>query len=333
MPAEFDLIARCFTRPRDSAAPGVRLGIGDDAALLLPSPGCELAVSIDTLVSGVHFPADTPPADIGWKALAVNLSDLAAMGATPRACFLALTLPPPAGTAPPPSLENWCREFARGFFALADEAGCTLAGGDTTSGPLSITVTVIGEVPAGVALRRSGAKAGDLVCVSGTPGEAALGLARWQAGSRDAHDSAIQRLLRPVPRLATGAALRGVASACIDISDGLLGDLAHILRASGKLGADIDIAALPRAASLASLSDDSFCDHVLAGGDDYELCCTIPSAKHGAMEAIARDTGVAITVIGRVTENTAGTPGRIRCLDARGNEYQPARHSWEHFRT
>lgn len=315
---EFDLIRRCFTRARDASAPGIVLGIGDDAALLAPAPGCECVVSVDTLVAGVHFPADTPPADIGWKSLAVNLSDLAAMGATPRACFLALTLPQ--------SDEDWCAEFARGFFALADSAGCALAGGDTTSGSLSITVTVIGEAPAGRALRRAGARAGDLVCVSGTPGEAALGLARWQAGNRDAHDAAIARLLRPSPRVALGEALRGIATACIDVSDGLLGDLGHVLRASGNLGADIDLAALPRAASLAALSDDSFFDQVLAGGDDYELCFTVPAAAYEQAIAAGKAAGVAVSVIGRVTPD-----GDVRCLDAGGNIRPVTRHSWEHF--
>lgn len=319
MSAEFDLITRCFTRARDASAPGVLLGIGDDAALLAPAPGCELAVAVDTLVGGVHFPADTPAADIGWKALAVNLSDLAAMGATPRSCVLALTLPQ--------ADENWCREFAGGFFALADRSGCALIGGDTTAGPLSITVTVIGELPAGQALRRNGARSGDLVCVSGTPGEAALGLARWQAGQRDARDEAIVRLLRPTPRLALGIALRGVAGACIDLSDGLLGDLAHVLRGSGGLGATIDLAALPRAASLAALSDETFYDHVLAGGDDYELCFTVPPSRHLQALAVAQQAGTPITVIGRTDDS-----GALRCLDAGGHIRQPTRHSWEHFR-
>ncbi len=321
MPAEFDLISRCFTRAHDASASHVVLGIGDDAALLAPSPGCELAVSVDTLVGGVHFPVDTSAVDIGWKALAVNLSDLAAMGATPRACFLALTLPQ--------ADESWCKEFAHGFFLLADEAGCVLAGGDTTSGPLSITVTVLGEVPAGTALRRSGAQRGDLICVSGTPGEAALGLARWQSNQRDVKDAAIARLLRPTPRLALGTRLRGVASACIDVSDGLLGDLAHILRASGDISAEIDLSALPHSAVLSSLGEPEFNDHVLAGGDDYELCFTLPAERREQLPRLAKESGVTLSVIGRVT---AGDSGRIRCRDAQGNEYQPARNSWEHFR-
>lgn len=324
MPGEFDLIRRYFTRPRDAAAPGVVLGVGDDAALLAPTPGTRIVVTVDTLVAGVHFPGDTPPADIGWKALAVNLSDLAAMGAAPRACLLALTLPE--------ENDEWIAQFARGFFALADQSGCALVGGDTTGGPLSITVTVLGEVPAGAALTRGGARAGDLVCVSGTPGEAALGLARWQAGSRDAQDAAIARLLRPSPRLQLGMALRGVASACIDVSDGLLGDLAHIIESSSvlagaTLGADIDLAVLPHSPLLASLSDETAREYILAGGDDYELCFTVRPAQHAALLAAAAKSGTAVTVIGRVT-----TSGELRCLDERGQAWQPRRRGWEHFR-
>ncbi|MFZ5723776.1 MAG: thiamine-phosphate kinase [Pseudomonadota bacterium] len=321
MPGEFELIRRHFTRVRDAAASGVLLGVGDDAALLAPSPGMALAASSDTLVNGVHFPADTPAADIGWKALAVNLSDLAAMGAAPRAALLALTLPA--------ADDAWCAEFARGLFMLADQAGCPLIGGDTTSGPLSITVTVLGEVPVDQALRRRGARPGDLVCVSGFPGEAALGLGRWRGGSRDVADPAIARLLRPSPRLTLGLALRGVATACIDVSDGLLGDLAHVLAASavdGVAGADIDLAALPRSPVLAALSDDTALDCVLAGGDDYELCFTVPATAHERLPRIAAETGVPLTVIGRVT---AG--GGLRCLDTRGQVRPVTRRSWEHF--
>lgn len=318
MTGEFDLIARWFTRPGDAGAPGVLLAGGDDAALLAPAPGMQLAASVDTLVAGVHFPPDTPAADVGWKSLAVNLSDLAAMGATPRACLLALTLPA--------ADDAWVAEFAGGFFRMADAAGCALVGGDTTSGPLSITVTVLGEVAPGEALRRSGAQVGDLVCVSGAPGVAALGLERWRAGSRDPRDPAIAHLLRPMPRLALGQALRGVATACIDVSDGLLGDLAHVATASSA-GADIDLAALPRSPALAALSDDALYEHILAGGDDYELCFTVPPARHDALPAIADAAGVPVTVIGRIVAE----PG-VRCRDARGNIRQPQRRSWEHFR-
>lgn len=321
MPGEFDLIARFFRRGPAAAGGPVVLGIGDDAALLAPAPGMQLAVSTDTLIEGVHFPADTPPAAVGWKALAVNLSDLAAMGASPRAAVLALALPRRD--------DAWLAEFARGFFALADQAGCVLAGGDTTAmpahGPVTITVTVFGEVPAGTALLRSGARAGDLVCVSGTPGVAALGLARWQAGQRDEQDAAIAALLRPQPRLALGAALRGIASAGIDVSDGLLGDLGHVLVASGG-GAELDLAALPRASALAALSEETAWELMLAGGDDYELCCTVPPQHHERALAAAAAAGTALTVIGRIVAASG-----LRCLDSRGRVWQPQRRSWEHF--
>lgn len=324
MPSEFELIARHFRRAQDARAPGVVLGVDDDAALLAPTPGMQLAVCTDTLVSGIHFPVDTPAADVGWKALAVNLSDLAAMGAAPRACLLALTLPS--------ADEDWVAGFARGFFALADTHGCPLIGGDTTAGPLSVTVTALGEVPAGSALTRGGARDGDLVCVSGTPGLAARGLACWQEGVRDAGDPAVAALLRPAPRLALGLALRGTANACIDVSDGLLGDLAHLLDVSSAatgstLGAKIDIAALPRAPALAALPEPIAREYLLAGGDDYELLFTVPSDSRGLLPALAAQAGVPLTMIGRITGD-----GRLRCLDENGAEWRPARQGWEHFR-
>lgn len=325
MPSEFALIARYFRRPRDAQAAGVVLGVDDDAALLAPTPGMQLAVCTDTLVAGVHFPVDTPAHDIGWKSLAVNLSDLAAMGAMPRACLLALTLPV--------ADEAWVAEFARGFFALADTHGCALIGGDTTAGPLSVTVTALGEVPAGSALTRGGARAGDLVCISGTPGVAALGLARWQAGVRADDDVALTSLLRPVPRLALGLALRGIATACIDVSDGLLGDLAHVLDVSSAatgipLGATIDISALPRSPALAALPESVAREYLLGGGDDYELLFTLPPSSRALLPSLSEQGGVPVAVIGRITGD-----GRLRCLDAEGTEWQPTRHSWEHFRS
>jgi len=198
-------------------------------------------------------------------------------------------------------------------------------------GPLSITVTVLGEVPTGTALRRSGARPGDLVCVSGEPGVAALGLQRWQIGNRDAHDVAIAQLLRPVPRVTLGCALRGPASAAIDVSDGLLGDLAHLLRASSAagnaaLGAELQLASLPRAPALAALADEAAWELILAGGDDYELCFTVPSAKLSALHAAAAQAAVPVAVIGRVTGD-----GRLRCIGNDGQEWMPARKSWEHF--
>lgn len=323
MPGEFDLITRHFRRQRDALAAGVVLAGGDDCALLAQQAGMQLAVSTDTLVEGVHFPADTPAADVGWKALAANLSDLAAMGASPRGALLALTLPD--------NDDAWVAAFAEGFLALADSAACPLVGGDTTRGPRAVTVTVLGDVPAGDALRRDGARLGDLVCISGTTGEAALGLERWLAGNRDPHDIAITRLLRPVPRLALGVELRGVATAAIDVSDGLLGDLAHILEESSRaggvpLGAELQLAALPASSALAALTDEAAHEHMLAGGDDYELCFTVPAAALAALHVAAANAQVRVSVIGRITGD-----GRLRCIDTDGSEWLPQRRSWEHF--
>ncbi len=290
-PGEFDLIRTYFTRA--GAAPGVVRGIGDDAALLAVPPGHELAVTTDTLVAGRHFPDDAAPFDIGWKALAVNLSDLAAMGAEARWLTLALTLP----TAD----ASFLAEFSRGFFALAGREGVTLVGGDTTRGPLSITVTAMGVLPAGSALRRDGAHAGDDLYVSGPLGDAGLGLrlvlGQWPDTLSDAHAAhVLARLNRPEPRLATGRALRGVASACLDISDGLAQDLGHLLVASG-VGAELALDRLPRSDALAAI-DAGFADVLaLTSGDDYELLFTAPAS---AREAV---TALGATCIGRITED------------------------------
>lgn len=288
---EFDLIREFFRRPVADA--GVRLGIGDDAALLALPAGEELVVTTDTLVAGRHFPDSAAPFDIGWKALAVNLSDLAAMGAQARWVTLALTLPD--------SDETFLREFARGFFALAEREGVSLVGGDTTRGPLSITVTALGCVPAGRALRRDGARADDDLYVSGCVGDAGLGL-RIELGqwldelAPLARDTALQRLHRPEPRLALGLALRGVASACLDVSDGLAQDLGHLLAASG-VGAELELSALPRSAALADI-DPAFADILaLTSGDDYELLFTAPAAARKAIAALP----LACARIGRVT--------------------------------
>lgn len=342
--AEFDLIA--LIRERCALARGdVRLGIGDDAALLAVPAGQLLAVSTDTLVAGVHFPLSTAPADIGWKALAVNLSDLAAMGATPAWALLALTVP-----AADPA---WAGAFADGFAALAGEYKLALVGGDTTQGPLSVTVAVHGFVPEGSALLRSGARAGDGVFVTGTLGDAAAGLALLQPasvadrsdgdrgnGDRDdgcaapvepvpaprdaARDALIARLNRPTPRIAQGLLLRGRASACIDISDGLLADLGHICRAAG-VGADLDVESLPASSALLALPDlEQRRAFQLAGGDDYELCF---SATDGAelLADLAR-SGCGATRIGRISAE----PG-IRVRDADGAILRTLRPGWEHF--
>jgi thiamine-monophosphate kinase len=330
MAAEFDLIRRHFRRDT-GGSDGVVLGVGDDCALLAPSPGMQFAVSTDTLIEGVHFPPDTPAADVGWKALAVNLSDLAAMGAAPRACLLALSLPAADDT--------WTAAFAEGFFELVAAAQCPLVGGDTTALPASaprvLTVTVLGEVPPGEALRRDGARAGDFICISGRTGEAAQGLALWQAGLRAGSDAAADaaraRLLRPVPRLALGAGLRGVASACIDVSDGLLADLQHVLAASSRaasatLGAQVQLAALPLAPGLANLSLQQRREFQLAGGDDYELCFTVPPERLLALRVAAGTAGTAVTVIGTVTQD-----GALRCIDGDGSEWLPPRRGYQHF--
>ncbi len=324
---EFDLIARYFTRPAPAGG-AVALGVGDDCALLAPRPGMQLAVSSDMLVAGRHFFADTDPEGLGHKALAVNLSDLAACGARPLAFTLALALP--ALDAP------WLAAFARGLLALADAHGCTLMGGDTTRGPLNLCITVFGEVPAGQALLRSGACAGDDIWVSGQLGDARLALLALQGEIKlppTALAAARLRLERPTPRVALGLALRGVASAALDVSDGLLGDLGHLLRASG-VGADITLAqtskliaahALFTGAS-ACFGPDLLQQCTLAGGDDYELVFTAPAAQRSAVQQAGADCGVAVTRIG----TTSAQPG-LRLWDAQG-QLQPLRHaSFDHF--
>ncbi len=288
---EFDLIRRYFAALTPARA-DVPLGIGDDAALLSPLAGHEIAVSTDTLIAGRHFPLDTTAADVGWKALAVNLSDLAAMGAEPWAFTLALTLP----EADP----RWLKGFAAGLGALARAADIALIGGDTTRGALSITVTVLGRVPQGQALRRAGAVPGDLLCVTGTLGDAALALRYLQAAA--VPPPALRaRLDRPTPRWAAGCALRGLAHAAIDVSDGLRGDLQHLLQASA-VGADLQLDQLPASPEfLAHLRpEDDRVELQVCGGDDYELCLSLPPA-HWA-QAVAACAPLPLTLIGRVTE-------------------------------
>lgn len=288
---EFELIREFFTRPSRDAA--VHLGVGDDAALIAVPENHELVVTTDTLVSGRHFPEDAAPFDIGWKALAVNLSDLAAMGAEARWVTLALTIPD--------SNEAFLREFAAGFFELAEKENISLVGGDTTRGPLSITVTAMGIVPVGQALRRNGAKPGDDIYVSGTIGDAGLGLRlilqQWP-GDLPVADEAfvLQRLNRPEPRLMLAKELRSLASSCLDVSDGLAQDLSHIVRASA-VGAVLDIEALPRSAALAGI-DVAFADVLaLTSGDDYELLFTAPPPHREKIAALS----FACTRIGSIT--------------------------------
>lgn len=320
--AEFDLIdlirARCALARDD-----VRLGIGDDAALLAPPPGCLLAVSTDTLVAGVHFPQSTKVYDIGWKALAVNLSDLAAMGAAPAWATLALTLP----RADP----DWVGEFADGFTALARAHNVALVGGDTTQGPLSITVTVHGFVHEGAALRRASARVGDVVCATGTLGDAAAGLSLLRDAEAlqpdTSHESVLlARLNRPTPRVAQGLILAGRAHACIDVSDGLVADLGHVCRASG-VGAEIDADALPASPALAALFDRAARRGLqLAGGDDYELCFTAPESHVDALLADLARSGCAATRIGRIVMGAG-----VHVHDANGKVIDTPRAGWQHF--
>lgn len=292
MPSEFDLIRRHFTRPPQHTD----LAVGDDAALLRPRAGMQLAVSTDMLVSGTHFFADTDPEDLGWKTLAVNVSDLAAMGAEPRWAFLALALP--AADDP------WIAAFARGLFACADAFGVDLAGGDTTRGPLNLSVTIVGEVPAGQAITRTGARAGNELWISGQPGLAALGLAALHGEvALDAAGRArcVDALQRPQPRVELGLQLRGIATAMLDVSDGLLGDLAHILEASA-VGAIVDAAALPLDALRATGANAAIARRcLLSGGDDYELLFAAPASARPALTELCTSLGLPLHRIGQIT--------------------------------
>jgi thiamine-monophosphate kinase len=318
--SEFDLIRRCLC---DLGAPrsDVVLGVGDDCALLEVPAGVRLAVSIDTLVSGVHFLPDTDPEGLGHKSLAVGLSDLASMGAEPAWATLALTLPPglAAGEAP------WVVDFARGLSGLAADHGVRVVGGDTTGGPLAISIQVHGFVPAGMELRRSGARPGDLVCVSGTLGDAGLALRALLAGARTDSWSR-HRLERPTPRVALGLALRGLASAVIDCSDGLHADLGHILEASG-VGAELELAALPLSPGVAAaVGTDGDWDLPLASGDDYELCFCLPRAREDRLADLSRQGGCDLKVIGRVRAASG-----LVCRGRDGRAYTPVRGGYDHF--
>ncbi len=320
---EFDLIELIRQRTAQSRD-DVRLGIGDDAALLAVPAGQELAVAIDTLVDGVHFPRGTAAADIGWKALAVNLSDLAAMGASPAWALLALTLP--TGDA------AFVEGFVDGFAQLAQPHRLALVGGDTTRGPLTVSVAVHGFVPPGKALTRAGARVGDVVLVTGTLGDAAAGLHLLQQPRGDAEGSSgprqflLDRLNRPVPRLAAGIALRGQAHACVDVSDGLLADLRHICVASG-VAAEIDASLLPLSSALLGRHDDSTAlQFALSGGDDYELCFCVPASGVAQVQADLSRLGCGATRIGRIV---AGEGVRVRGQD--GAWLDIASSGWEHF--
>jgi thiamine-monophosphate kinase len=299
---EFELIGRYFDRPAHD--PDVILGVGDDAALLRVAPAHELVLAVDMMVEGRHFLPGTDPEGLGHKILAVNLSDMAAMGARPRWALLAGALPD--------SDPDWLAAFSRGLFALADAHGVSLVGGDTTRGPRNLCLTIAGEVPSGQAIRRSGALPGDDVWVSGELGGAMLALAAMQGRTGLAPDALAplrRRLERPEPRVALGIALRGTASAMLDVSDGLTGDLGHILDASGA-GARIDLARIPCAPALAARRMGAerglaiAC--LLAGGDDYELLFTARNVARERVAEIGREAGVPLARIGKVTPREAG---------------------------
>ena len=318
MPSEFDLIRRFFTRP----APSAVLGVGDDAALIRPTAGMELAVSTDMLVSGHHFFPDADPFQLGYKSLAVNLSDMAAMGANPRWATLALALPE--------ADEHWLGAFAEGFFGIAREYGVDLIGGDTTRGPLAISVTIMGEVPAGQALRRSGALPGDEIWVSGQLGDAALALAHLQHRIvLTPHDAAacLPALHTPTPQVALGQRLLGLAHSAIDISDGFAADLGHILEASA-VAAEIGFAALPVSATLREyLHEPEARRCVLAGGDDYQLCFTVPAARREEVLAISRQSGLPLACVGRIEAGSG-----LRVLDHQGQLIALEGTGFDHFR-
>lgn len=314
---EFDLIRRHFVRPMRAAA----LGPGDDCALVSPSPGHELAITSDMLVAGTHFLPDTDPHRLGWKTLAVNLSDVAAMGATPRWVTLALSLP---GVD-----HDWLAAFAAGFFDCADTFGVDLIGGDTTRGPLNLCVTAFGEVARGRAVHRGGAQAGDRIWVSGQPGRAALGLADLLGRltlAPAARADCIAALEQPQPRVALGAALNGIASAMIDVSDGLLADLGHIAAASGLL-AEVEDAALPRAALDAACADPAaVSDALLAGGDDYELLFCAPPAADAALAALSARLGLTLNRIGQLRAGSG-----VELIDDAGRPLPVVRRGYDHF--
>lgn len=317
--SEFELIQRCFAaQAATSLHPDVRLGIGDDCAILSPSAGLDLLATVDTLVAGTHFPENLPPDQIAYRCLAVNLSDLAAMGARPAWFTLALTLPE--------ADEAWLTGFCRGLFGLAKQYGISLVGGDTTRGPLSITIQAHGYAPAGQALRRDGAKPGDLVFVSGSLGDAGAGLERVLGEGFDTHDELVQRFIYPSPRVLLGEALLGVATAAIDISDGLLADLGHILQRS-SVGAELKIDRLPISAPLrAAVGEQRARALACSAGDDYELCFCVPAANVSRLEVIAAQTGVRLSPVGVIKAE----PG-LRVVDAEGREVVLAKQGYQHF--
>lgn len=319
MISEFDIIRRHFTRPVKRAL----LGAGDDCALIAPEPGALFALSTDMLVEGRHFSAGTDAFRLGHKALAVNLSDLAAMGAAPRYATLALSIPD--------ADERWLAQFAQGFFKLAGAFDVELIGGDTTRGPRTISITVIGAVPPELALRRDGATVGDEVWLSGCSGDAALALAYLEGRIRlgdAALAHCLARLHTPVPCVALGMALRGIATSAIDVSDGLVADLGHVGECSG-VAVKLDYARLPRSRALRACADKGLVQEcLLAGGDDYELAFTASADSRARVEAIAAELGLTLTRIGSVG---AGEPGVVSVYDAAGKPMQIASRGFDHF--
>ncbi len=321
MAGEFALIDKYFARPTPSAV----LGPGDDCALLQPSPGKQLAVTTDMLVAGTHFLPGTDPRNLGWKALAVNLSDLAAMGAQPRWVTLAGAMPAVD--------EAWIAKFAEGFFACAAEYGVDVVGGDTTRGPLNLCITALGEVEPGQALRRDGAKPGDQIWVSGRPGLASLGLAHLQGKIKLPEPwprLCVGALEKPRPRIALGLALNGIASAAIDVSDGLLADLGHIAERSGCAAAVklVQLPHLPKGDSYDAVLRKLALECQLAGGDDYELCFTAPGPQSLAIGRIAAELELPLWCIG---EMTAGPAGEVTVFDPDGKPVEFEQKGFDHF--
>ena len=315
---EFELIDRFFTRPTSRAT----IGVGDDCALLQPSAGTTLAVSTDMLIEGRHFLSTVAPERLGHKALAVSLSDLAACGARPLAFTLALALPR--------ADEAFLSAFSRGLLALADREDCELVGGDTTRGSLTVCVTIFGELPIGSALLRSGARPGDELYVSGTLGDARLALEAFRGTvslAEPAFRHARQAMEMPAPRNGLGIRLRGIATSAIDVSDGFVGDLGHILRRS-RVGAVVDVDALPRSAVLAAQPQALQRQCVLAGGDDYELVFTALPSRRDAVAAAAAAAGVAVARIGRIEAGSA-----LRLVDHDGTAVENGFASFDHFRS
>jgi len=320
---EFEFIAAIQQRLPQSQDQQLLLGMGDDGAIIQPATGEQLVISTDTINTGVHFFHDDNPADIGHKLVAVNLSDLAAMAASPRWYLLNLSLPSDWNAA---QRSDWLHALLDGMLPIMRQHDLQLIGGDTTSGLLSLTMTVLGMLPAGTAVTRSGAETGDHVLLSGCSGDAAAGLQLLQQG-KPVDDHLLRRLRRPMPQIALGIALRGLASAMIDVSDGLLADLDHILQAS-SVGASIDIQRVPASVQLqqSALGEEEKQRCILSGGDDYELCCTVPDNKLQAALLAAQSCAVELTTIGRIEAQ----PG-LRCLDAEGQQVKFAAAGWQHF--